>query len=227
MLEEVLEALVRRATEVDGGADLARARDLFHARTGAFEPGEPWYEARIRFFLDWYLCAFTSDDGTSPGERVASSPLEHAVARACRRAARGLYEVLETDGGLMRIADHLGGARFRVAHGTGPVERLRVGDLFDGHLVALDEHILVLPGPIFHPPETHEPIALILARVRSEGGPEREALLDALLRMRMRLDRFTSMRARHVYRWEALAERDILSASWARRRESDRPMARE
>src|SRR5690606_38492449 len=68
MLEEALETLVRRATEADGGADLAAARAAFHAATGEFAPGDPDYEPRIRCFLDWYLCAWTSADGTRPAE---------------------------------------------------------------------------------------------------------------------------------------------------------------
>lgn len=216
MLEEVLETLVRRATEADDGSDLAVARERLHERTGPFAPGEPWYEPRIRFFLDWYLCTWISADGSRPGERVAASERERAVADACAQAERSLFEVLEADGAFVRLGDRLGGGRFRIHQTPGPsADRLRAGDLFDGHLVVVDEQIWVMPGPIFHPPETHQPIAAILARACKGRPLDRVALLDGLARMQMRLERFTSMRARHVYRWDALADRDILSAGWA------------
>ncbi len=219
MLEEVLESLVRRATEADAGADLARARERFHARTGPFEPGERWYESRIRYFLDWYLIHWVSADATRPAHRVAVGDAEHRVADALTRAARGLFEVLElAETGEVRVLERVGGARFRIASPP-PLagsEPLRAGDVFDGHLVVLDERIVLAPGLIFHPSDTHEPLGALVARARAESTPRRE-LLDGLLRMRMRLDRFTNMRPRHIYRWESLEDRDILSAGWARR----------
>jgi hypothetical protein len=218
IVEEVLEALVRRATEADGGVDLGRAREAFHQHAGSFEPGDLGYEPRIRFFLDWYLCAWVSADGSRPAARVARSPEEQAIAGACANAERTLLSVVEVDGAQVRVSDPLGGARLRITQAPGPgAERLRAGDVLDGHLVVLDERILLMPGPIFHPPEAHESLAAILARARDERTLERAELLDALLRMQLRLERFTSMRARHIYRWEALGERDILSAGWARK----------
>lgn len=218
MLDEALERLVRRATEADAGRDLAEARESFHARTGVFEPSDPWYEPRIRFFLDWYLCRWISRDGTRPADRAAESDLDRAVAHACAAAARSVYRVLDGEETQLRVADLLGRGRFRIAHAPSDrADRLRSGDVFDGHLVVLEDRILLAPGRLFHPPETHAPMHEILTRARMEATLDRVELLDGLLRMRMRLDRFTSMRARHVYRWEALHDHDILSAAWARR----------
>lgn len=217
MLEEALETLVRRATEADEGADLSAAREAFHALTGEFEPADADYEQRIRFFLDWYLCAWVSPDGTRPGERAARTELEREVAAACARAARSLYEVLDVEETQLRLVDRLGGGRFRIAHASSRTDQLREGDVFDGHLVVVGERILLMPGLVFHPAETREPLAELLERARREGPHERVAILDGLLRMRMRLDRFSSMRARHIYRWEALGDTDILSAAWAKK----------
>lgn len=217
MLEEALETLVRRATEQDGGADLAAAREAFHATTGEIAPGDPDYEQRIAFFLDWYLCGWISPSGTRPGERAARTELEREVASACARAARSLYEVVAVEDEGVRLSDRLGGGRFRVARAGARTDQLRSGDLFDGHLIVVGERIALLSGLVFHPPEAREPLEELLSRVRLEGPHERVTILDGLLRMRMRLDRFASMRARHIYRWEALADREILSAAWARR----------
>ncbi|MCZ7680444.1 MAG: hypothetical protein M5U28_17440 [Sandaracinaceae bacterium] len=217
MLEEALETLVRRATEADGGLDLAAAREAFHARTGEIAPGDPDYEQRIAFFLDWYLCAWISPDGTRPGERAARTELEREVAGACARAARGLYEVVEVEEDGVRLSDRLGGGRFRVAHASARTGQLRAGDVFDGHLIVVGERIALLAGLVFHPAEAREALEELLSRVRREGPRDRVAILDGLSRMRMRLDRFASMRARHIYRWEALADREILSAAWARK----------
>lgn len=219
MLEEALETLVRRASDLDAGADLTRAREEFCARTGDFEPGERWYEARIRFFLDWYVTEWRASDGSSAAERSARTQGESVMASALRESSRGLFEVLEVaEDGRLRLAERVGGARFWVAASHTPqgLEPVRVRDMFDGRLLVLDRRIVLMPGLIFHPAEAHAPLEQLLVRAREARIP-RGDLLDGLLRMRMRLDRFTSMRARHIYRWEALGDRTILSAAWARR----------
>jgi hypothetical protein len=94
MLDQTLEALIAHATSVDGGADLARARQTFEGRTGAFEASEPWHEARIRFFFDWYLCEW---DGGRVARALAGAGLDErsrTVAVACTRAERGLFEII-------------------------------------------------------------------------------------------------------------------------------------
>ncbi|HJL20291.1 MAG TPA: hypothetical protein RMH99_31780 [Sandaracinaceae bacterium LLY-WYZ-13_1] len=221
MLDAALEGLVAHLTSADGGADLERARAWFHERTGAIEPGEPWYESRIRFFFDDYLCEWRSADGTRPPARLlaagAGEPAEREVAQACLRAARSLYRVVN-EGPVPRLEDLLGGGRFRVAS-LGSSAKLREGDVFDGRLLVVSDAIQLAPGIIFHPRQTHEPLAEILAALDLDAtlDDDRRGLLDGLLRMRMRLDRFTSIRAKHLYRLEALGDRAILSAGWARR----------
>jgi hypothetical protein len=213
MLEQQLEALIAHATAADSGVDLARARAAFEERTGPFEPGEPWYEQRIRCFLDFYVCDW--EPSRSLLDAAPLSELERAVAVAARRSVRGLYEILEDEPEL-RLRDMVGGARFRIARDTMPPSDVRAGETFDGRLIVLDGRIHLAPGIIFHPAEARAPLVELLGPASSL---DRIEALDALLRMRMRLDRFTSMRARHIYRAEALADRDILSAAWAR----DRP----
>jgi hypothetical protein len=219
VLDAALEGLVAHLTSADGGADLERARAAFRARTGPVEPGEPLYESLIQLFFDHYLCEWRSEDGTRPPERSlasgAGSEREREVARACLTSARSLYRVLEV-GEAVRLADALGGGRFRVAL-RGAAARLNPGDVFDGRLLCVSNEILLAPGLVFHPPPTHEPLEALLSRVDLDAAGGRREVLDGLLRMRMRLDRFTSIRARHIYRFESLAEREILSAGWARR----------
>lgn len=220
MLEAVLERLVSHLTSADGGADLERARETFHRHGGQVDAGEPLYESHIQLFLDHYLCDWRAEDGSRPLERYlasgASEALEREVAEACLRSARSLYRTLATENGTVHLADALGGGRFRVA-GEGSAARLRSGDVFDGRLLVVSGRIRLAPGIVFHPPETHAPIDDMLARIDRESMESRDEVLDGLLRMRIRLDRFTSIRARHIYRFESLGELDILSAGWARR----------
>lgn len=214
-LAKRLERLVAELSEPDGGSELDRARAEFHARTGEFSVGENWYEERIRAFFDWFLCDHRDAEGLSLAARwLAQNPnsTDEAalVARACTRASRSLYAV-DATAGSTRVDDLLGGGRFALV-GT----RLRHGDIFDGRLLVLGDLVL-MPGIVFHPPQTHEALRELLSEIGAPIESEREPVLDGLLRMRMRLDRFTSIRAQHIYQAEALADVDILSAAWARR----------
>ena len=66
---------------------------------------------------------------------------------------------------------------------------------------------------VFHREEAHEALFALVRAAVASGLPRRE-ILDGLLRMRMRHDRFTSIHARHLYRIEALATKEIQTASW-------------
>ena len=216
MLEQALERILSYCTELDGGEDLARARETLHARCGEVAPGEPWYEERIRFFFDWYLCSYESQPAKRMIAAGLGSELQRRVAEACTRASRSLYRVASELSPGVVLQDLLGGGRFRAQ----PASPLRVGDVLDGFLIALDGAIHLLPGALFHPAHAHEALLEVVLRAR-QAELARDEVLDGLSRMRMRLDRFTSIRPRHVYRFDALGDLDILSAAWARRSAAD------
>jgi hypothetical protein len=66
---------------------------------------------------------------------------------------------------------------------------------------------------IFHAEEAHESLRALVQQARLERTP-REVVLDGLMRMRMRHDRFVSIHAKHIYRFESLQVVEIKAASW-------------
>lgn len=210
--------LVERMSREADAAAIARARAAFQQTTGPFDPGDAWYEERIRAFFDFALAGF--EDGALArafGARGDLDPTERAGAIAVARAERSVFVVERTDAGL--VCESLFGARYRIAQ-TGVAARFEGGERFDGRIVSIGGALELMPGAIFHPAAAHGAIDAMLAEIRAKGLPPsvqtQEALADSLLRMRMRLDRFTSMHARHVYRYDAIARTEILAASWAR-----------
>jgi hypothetical protein len=215
-----LEDFIERVIAVVPRHELARARAEFDARTGPFEPGEPFYEERIRAFFDWLAIEW---DGGSLLRRFSAqaSASDRGLARALRASMRSLFRVHDAPGARSSIRHGpileclLHGARFAIRRDeTGAASRLRDGDLLDGRVVATEGGIVLTPGPIFHPRVAHEAIAHLLAAARAAGRCD-GTLLDPLLRMRMRFDRFQSIHARHVYRFDAIDRVEILSAPWA------------
>ena len=227
MLEAALEALVARLTSADGGADLERARRRFEARVGPVGPGHAPDEPLIRAFFDHYLCEHRSADGSRPPARLLAEglpePVEREVARACAHAARSLYRVATeagaADAGVLE--DLLGGGRFRVAP-QGVAERLRAGDIFDGRLLYVSGEVRIAPGTIFHPRPAHSALEALVRPIDLDSFRDRHDVLDGLLRIRLRLEHFTSIRPRHLYRLDALAEESLESAGWARAEASKR-----
>jgi hypothetical protein len=223
MSPEAVEQVVARVA----APELARARAEFHARGGAFEPGEPFYEERIRAFFDWLLIEWEGgaclDRFIAP---LSDADEARALGLALRRSMRSLWRASTRpyDGALV-LDCVLGGARFVVSRDTGPSARLTDGDVLDGRVLGHRGAVLLAPGPVFHPRQAHAAIDALL--VDAEVASQRDhRLLDPLLRMRMRFDRFTSINARHVYRFDALGSAEILAAPWAREgahRASSRP----
>jgi len=213
VLDAFVERCIAELTAADDGGALDRAREAFDRRTGPFEVGDRCYEERISFFFEHFLC----DDGGAQrwlDDHPRASPEDRRAVRALSTSARSLYSVAAAERGEVTLDDRLGGGRFVLA-AVGPAERLASGEVFDGRLAVLDD-VVLMSGIIFHPHEAHEPLDALLDAITPLDGP-RAPILDGLLRMRMRLERFTSIRAKHIYRAEALDDPDILSAGWARK----------
>lgn len=209
------EALLERVIAEVNPDVLSRARDEYHALAGPFAPADPFYEERIRAFLDWL--AIERDRGatlrTFLARHDALSPPDQALGRALLSSMRSLYRVHQSEHGTV-IQCVFDGARFRVRTDDLPASRLRDGDMLDGRAIGVEGIVMLAPGPVFHPREAHAAITTLVREARAQERSETN-ILDALLRMRMRFDRFHSIRAEHVYRLDALDRMEILAASWA------------
>lgn len=220
-VEERMTALLEWAT-ANAEEELVIAREEFQAKTGEFHHTDDFYEVRTRSFLDFYLCEWESPTGSISARCLRSRDGEvestvREIARACGRAERGLFEVVARDGeGQVHLRELCGRAEYRL-HAHGLAARLSETDLFQGRLIVVDAHIGLAPGLVFHPPETHSAIRDVIDTVRgAEPKLERSDVLDGLLRILMRYQRFTNVRPALVYRLAALHDREILSAAWAR-----------
>lgn len=216
-VEGLIDTLVARASSAERDA----ARASFEARGGAFTTADTFHEERIRAFSDELVCAHRGVDGHTLAERaVGEIPAGDASEtsawlRALTRSERSVYRVeIATGGPAIRCL--LGGSVLLVRLDADPREpsaRLREGDVFDGRAVPVRDEVRVLPGMVFHREEAHEALFALVPQALARGL-SRAAILDGLLRMRMRHDRFTSIHAKHLYRVDALSTREIQAASW-------------
>lgn len=189
------------APELEGRA--RELREAFQRRTGAFQPEDPWFEARTRAFWDdavttggFAALAATRLDGTA-----------RVVAARLARAHRGLFVTLEVDARGALLSDLWSGAELLVRHldeaqalalehAEGPV---------DARVVAANEReLVVLPGALHHPADALEPTRRVLDAARERGMTTPDAL-DALLRMERVLRASSRVRAAFAYRPEGLS----------------------
>jgi hypothetical protein len=203
------------------GDVVSEAREAFEAQGGAFSTADPFHEERMRAFSEVLVCARRLEDGRTPAERaLAGSPEGDASETgswllALVRSERGLFRAeLGSERPTLRCL--LGGVSYAVRFDADPREaaaRLREGDVFDGRIAPWRGELRVLPGMVFHPEEAHDALFALVREAIARRIPRAE-ILDGLLRMRMRHDRFTSIHARHLYRLEALGKLEIQAASW-------------
>jgi len=201
-------------------------RRAFEARTGAFTPEDPWFEARSRAFWDDAVTA--GGFARHVAAEVAESPWVDAFGRAHRglflarldvdaddtarldAGAFGAAGTARLDAELWVLEDVWGGADFLVgAPGEGLREALLAsihsGSLLDGRVVARDEPTMLalLPGAVFHPADATEPIHVVLEAARARDVAT-GTVLDALLRMERNLRSLSRVKAAYAYRPDAL-----------------------
>jgi hypothetical protein len=204
LYESLLEKIQAHATR--HGLDDARlARDEFHRRTGEFVEGEPWYELRMNMFLDYLLLDRIGPDGVTPAESfleahgTALEPSAHRRFEQLTVTLRSVFRLHRIRGADLVLDDLAGGGRWR-AIWTLPSIGLTVGDIIDTRIVAFDGVASTGRSVVLHPREAHEAIEKIVAQARSTAMPPRE-LVDHLDKMRLKLDRYSNVKIRHVYRY--------------------------
>lgn len=199
-LAAVHEQLVAAAAAPELAAVVSEIRARFAERVGPFSPTDPWFEERSAALWDRVLCdrrvlAALGGRALSPEQRVVVDNLW--------RAQRGLFEV-HPAGGTVDVMCVVSGAAFRLAKSDDAARAMShalggSGGWIDGHVVAASEGVALLPGFLVHPAEATEPMrALVSMQIAFEE------LLDALLAMRHQLAARSRMKAKQVYRAEAL-----------------------
>jgi hypothetical protein len=188
-----------------GLADVRLAREEFHNLTGKFEEGEPWFELRMNMFHDWYLLDRQGADGLTPAERFIRrqreliEPAELPQFEHLTVTLRSVFRLIAIKGAQLLLDDLAGGGRW-LARWTLPTVGLTLGDIMDSRIVMFGVEPITGRGAVLHPREAHEAVERIVTRARGEGMAARE-IVDHLDKMRLKLDRYSNVKIRHVYQY--------------------------
>lgn len=216
-----VDAMVGALGHEDSRALREDARAAFEARTGAFRPEDPWFEARSRAFIDDALAQKHVLAGIEPRLPAEARPWIAPFARA----HRGLFSVEGDDGNALVVRDLFSGVELYVTDldesTTIALDAAR--GLFDVRLVGFDDARLgacddvppceparrqpcvgVLPGLVFHAEESTPHIEEVVVAAKAMGL-RAGAALDALLRMEHKYRSLARMKPAYAYKKEALA----------------------
>ncbi len=171
-------------------------RASFVARTGEYGVEDPWFDARQRAFLDDAITHASVLGNVELGDALLVN-----LASACQRAMRGVFEV-HRSGDTYMFRDAWTLASFYIVPGDQELARaLSVTEqaMVDARLLNWQNRIVVLPGAFFHPEEATPSLSNLIAFAR-EDGRDREACLDAFMRMERSFRVSSRVKAAHVYR---------------------------
>ena len=202
--EAFIERLQQHATR-EGLSDLRLARDEFHRLTGEFEEGEPWFETRMRMFLDWYLLDRRGHDDITPVESFIEanrSTLDDADRKQFEHLTvtlRSVFKIVRMRGDSLLLDDLAGGGQW-LARWILPTVGLKKNDILNSRMVLFDDIVTIGRGAVLHPREALESVERIVARAYREEMPARQ-IVDHLDKMRLKLDRYSNVKIRHVYQY--------------------------
>jgi len=203
--ESLLEQIEKKAAQYDDIGELRLAREAFHHATGEFAEGEPWYELRMTMFQDWYLLDRVGADNLTPVERFIKNEIANLSKTELRQlhyltsSLRSVFRIKKINGTQMLFDDLVGGGKW-IVHWTFPTIGLSAGDILNTRVIFIEGRLTAGRGTVLHPGEAHETIETILSRALSEGMKNRE-IVDHLDKMRLKLDRYSNVKIRHVYQY--------------------------
>ena len=202
--ESYLERLQKNVSS-KGLDEVRLAREEFHRLTGEFSDGEPWFEVRMMMFLDWYLLDRPGCNGKTPvvqflqENQDALTPEEKTRFKYLTVTLRSIFRLQSIKGQTVFLEDMIGGALWK-ARWTLPIVGLKPNDVLNTRIVLFNGVPTTGRSTVFHPKDAHEAIIKIIDRALSSRMPKRE-IVNHLDKMRLKLDRYSNVKIRHVYQY--------------------------
>jgi hypothetical protein len=196
---------IRQHTQHDGLSDMRLAREEFHRLTGEFDEGEPWFELRMTMFHDWYLLDRMGSTGRTPAEVFVLErgptldPAERLQHLHLTVTLRSTFRLSKIQGDQLSLEDMVLGGHWLVTW-TLPTVGLLKDDILDARIVLVNGTPTTGRGAVLHPREAQDSIQRIVDRAVASRMPPR-AVVDHLDKMRLKLDRYSNVKIKHVYQY--------------------------
>lgn len=203
MFGPYFDRVAARATGDANLVDVRRARRQFQELTGKFEEDEPWFEQRMKLFLEWFVLDRIGRDGLLPAERFLveeSETLEEGeveIFGGFTATQRSLLRIDRWHSGRIEFTDMLGGGIWSVQQKE-PMVGLQKGDLLDARIIPFRGELYLGRGLLFHPRVARESIQEVLEQAHEKGLLCFE-LVNLLASQRLRFDRYRNVKVNNIY----------------------------
>jgi hypothetical protein len=213
-IDDVVEAIVAFAHQQAGTDEFVEARTAFYASHGKFFPDDPFYDARMGYFLDCFAFSrplANGHAGSTPFElfaaHVEANPQTYCDAARSKlsgltKRRHSLFVITRLDGETLVAKDLLAGDK--VVAKARPQESFRgfaKKDLFQGFIYNDAGVFRLSPGQILHPGRALPVIRKYLRFERKrleQAGQSMDATAAEILLGRLALVQLRHARHRHV-----------------------------
>ncbi len=199
------------ATEARFKDDVSAAHEAFFARTGGavFEDDKS-IEQRLASFLDWYVFDRPRPpSGATPAAEFLElfageiHPSELPIYRGFCETVRGLFELRGLPkAARVTVREACSGLQYKVTERRA-LAGLARGDLFEARLVPFQGEHYFSASFCFHPRAVRKAILAEVKRRRKAGSCDPGSLLDQLLTMALKYERYRNVAVEAIYDFRA------------------------
>lgn len=207
MYQSQLDRVVAYAHEERFKDEVALARKEFFARTGGevFEDDKS-VESRLAAFVDWYMFDRPlSDRGLTPAQAFLEDrgkdlhPTELPIFRGFTETVRGLFELRRQPKESRLRVRELCSEKEHDVFERRTLAGLAKGDLFEARLIPFQGELLFSGAFCYHPRDARKAILAEVKRRRKAGNLDPAALLDTLLAMALKFERYRNVAVEAIY----------------------------
>lgn len=183
---------------------LKKAKNEFFQATGKVDDGEPYFELRMKMFVEWYIWDRVNESGRSCAEefliemkdRLTQHEIE--VFRSIVVTHRMVAQILYWGKGYIWIRDIIRGGIWKVAQ-TFPLIGINKKDIVDCRVIRQDERLYFTKGIMFHPSEA-VPYILQVVEEAKRYGMRNDEIMNTLAKMKLNYDRYSKIKINNIYK---------------------------
>lgn len=207
-----LEKLIALGT---GEAYLEAVRDAkarYFRTAGEVYEDDPFFEARMNCFLEYYLFDYPAGPGGKSTAalviergREALAPDELVAFAGFDRGIHSVFELRKKAGDVLHVANLYDGEKYEVFERR-TLAGLDKSDIFEARLLPFGDKLHFSNAFVFHPKEVKKFVVGELKAFKEEGHPEPTPVVHRLAYLRLKFDRFRRVDAAKIYSRETMAQ---------------------
>jgi len=185
--------------------EVKAARADYFDRAGRVAEGSEKFELQMNAFLDWYL--FDRPLNKAQIAPVKLFVLEHLgklpeeereIFTNLTKSVHSLFELLKVKNTDVYVKDLFDGEKY-VVEESDINKGFNKGDIFEGRLIKLRDHLVFGTSFVFHPSEVKAYIVKQIKTEKFQDMKQRLKLIHRLATMKLKLEQYAHIDIKHIY----------------------------